>query len=284
MSTERLSPAEAFEVLGDELRLEVLRTLSKADDPLTFSGLRERTGVRDSGRFNYHLDRLRGHFVRRTDDGYELRFHGHRVVETVLAGTFTDTVEVDPFAVEGSCYACDGSLRGTYEDERVTIACTDCDERVLSVPFPPSGLHGRDPEELMAAYRRWSRARVDVAADGVCPACSGPVERRLVDPADRVPFECLPAFDCTACTSRTVTSFAALALRRPVVERFYADQGVDLEERPYWDLEPCVTGEHTTVESTDPLRAVVAFPAGDERLRVTLDDDLSVDRSVRESV
>lgn len=284
MSTERLTAAEAFEILGDDVRLAVLRALEDAEDPVTFSELRDRTGVDDSGRFNYHLDRLRGHFVRRTDDGYELRYHGERVVETVLSGTFTDTAAVGPFPVEGSCYDCGGSLQGVYEDERVTIDCTDCGRRIVSVGFPPSGLQGRDPGDLMAAYERWSRAHVHLAADGVCPVCSGATERELTAPPECHSFEVVPSFVCTACTHSATTSFAALLLRRPVVASFYADHGVDVAARPYWDLEPCVSGEYTTVDSRDPLEATVRFPAGDERLRVRLDDDLEVVRTVREPV
>lgn len=283
MSTERLSPAEAFEILGDDVRLAILQALKDEEGPVTFSELRERTGVEDSGRFNYHLDRLRGHFIRRTDDGYELRFQGERVVETVLSGTFTDTATVGPFAVAGSCYDCGGALEGVYDDERVTISCVDCEEQILSIDYPPSALQGRDTEELMAAYSRWSWARVALSADGVCPACGGRTERHLYEPSDDLPFDVLPAFECAVCTNRAATSFAALALRSRVVQSFYADHGVDVDDHPYWDIEPCVTGEYTTVDSRDPVDVEVAFPAGEEVLRVRLDDDLQVVRTVRES-
>ena len=63
---------EAFETLADETRLGVLRALVRADEPLRFSDLRERVGARDSGRFNYHLDRLVGRFVERRDGRYAL--------------------------------------------------------------------------------------------------------------------------------------------------------------------------------------------------------------------
>lgn len=283
MSTERLSPAEAFEILGDDVRLAILRSLNDEADPMSFSELRARTGVDDSGRFNYHLDRLRGHFIRKTDSGYELRFHGKRVIETVLSGTFTDTATVDPFPVEGSCYDCDGPLEGVYHDERVTVSCADCERRILAIAYPPSALQGRDPEKLMAAYRRWSVSRVTLAADGVCPACGGETERALFEPSEHLTFEVLPVFECAVCTNRSVTSFAFLALQRPVVASFYADHGVDVDEHPYWDVEPCVAGRYTSVESRDPVDVEVTFPAGEEVLRVRLDDDLAVVRTVRET-
>ena len=63
--------ADAFGVLSDE--------------PLSFSRLRERTGVRNSGRFNYHLRKLCECFVRETDGGYELGHAGSRVVAATVA-------------------------------------------------------------------------------------------------------------------------------------------------------------------------------------------------------
>jgi DNA-binding transcriptional ArsR family regulator len=73
-------PAEAFELLGDETRLAILRALADADEPLTFTRLRERCGVADSGRFSYHLRRLCEYFVHETTDGYELEPAGDRVI------------------------------------------------------------------------------------------------------------------------------------------------------------------------------------------------------------
>ena len=66
--------AALFDLLGNDIRLRIVRELSVAgsDAPLSFSGLRERVGVEDSGRFNYHLDRLTGPLVCKRPDGYTL--------------------------------------------------------------------------------------------------------------------------------------------------------------------------------------------------------------------
>lgn len=73
--------AAAFDLLSDPTRVAILRELAAADEPLAFSALRERAEVRDSGRFNYHLTRLRGRLVAHTDDGYELTDDGRRAVD-----------------------------------------------------------------------------------------------------------------------------------------------------------------------------------------------------------
>jgi hypothetical protein len=71
---------DALEVLGNEIRVSILRELAEADGPLSFTELRERAGVRDTGKFNYHLKKLCSYFVREADGGYELGHAGSRVV------------------------------------------------------------------------------------------------------------------------------------------------------------------------------------------------------------
>ncbi|MFB6206666.1 MAG: ArsR/SmtB family transcription factor, partial [Haloglomus sp.] len=85
-----LSPDEAFGVLGNETRIQILQTLGEADGPLSFTELRDRVGIRQGSQFNYHLDKLVGHFVRKTDDGYELRLAGRRVIYAVLSEAVTE--------------------------------------------------------------------------------------------------------------------------------------------------------------------------------------------------
>ncbi len=90
--------AAVFDLLSDETRLAIVRALaeSRCDDPgrpaLTFSELRERVGARDAGRFNYHLGKLRGVLVEKTDAGYRLTPRG------VTAGTLL--LDTTPLAVE----------------------------------------------------------------------------------------------------------------------------------------------------------------------------------------
>lgn len=102
---------EALEALGNEHRIAILRTLADADGALTFSELRERVGIDDAGRFNYHLNKLRGQFVRRAEAGYELGYAGERVVlaaadidpETVAMEQKRDTEEQCPICGESDC-------------------------------------------------------------------------------------------------------------------------------------------------------------------------------------
>ncbi|SDQ26088.1 ArsR/SmtB family transcription factor [Natronobacterium texcoconense] len=85
MTEEMDDPTDALEALGNETRLAILRTLAEADGPLAFSELRERVGIRDSGKFNYHLSRLCEYFVRERQEGYELGHAGTRLIATTDA-------------------------------------------------------------------------------------------------------------------------------------------------------------------------------------------------------
>lgn len=72
--------ADALSALANKHRIEILRVLAEADEPLAFSDLRESVGMYDTGRFNYHLTKLCGRFVRTIDGEYELGHAGERVV------------------------------------------------------------------------------------------------------------------------------------------------------------------------------------------------------------
>lgn len=72
-----------FDLLSDETRVETVATLAAAGDGLRFSDLRRRVGARDSGRFNYHLGRLRGRLVEKRGDRYVLTERGEHVAAAV---------------------------------------------------------------------------------------------------------------------------------------------------------------------------------------------------------
>lgn len=92
--------------MGDETRLRILRALGEAEEPLAFSELYRRVDYDDTANFNYHLEILEGHFVRKTDDGYSLRHTGRRIVEAILSGTVTGDPVLEWTPVETPCFLC----------------------------------------------------------------------------------------------------------------------------------------------------------------------------------
>jgi ribosomal protein S27E len=237
-STDGLDPADAFSLLGDATRLEIVTALhdGSVEPPVRFSTLYDRVEVADSAQFNYHLKRLVPHFVSKVEDGYELTAAGRRLARAVTAGTDTRSPRLDPFEIDGRCYACGATaLRASYANERFAIDCRECGEAVLDVRAPPTLVRGRDPEAVVAAFDDWSRMQAEQARRGVCPDCGGPVEPSVTEPdADAIDHELLAAFDCGVCGRRAVTSFGGLAYRHPAVEEFHRERGASLHDRPYW--------------------------------------------------
>jgi len=113
-----LSPDEAFDAVGNETRLRILQVLARAGEPLAYSDLFDRVDYDDTSDFTYHPEKLVGHFVRRTDDGYVPRLAGRRVVEAIFSGAVTDNPVVDPTGVDVSCMYCDPDGDGVSRRDR----------------------------------------------------------------------------------------------------------------------------------------------------------------------
>ena len=81
--------AALFDLLSDETRLRIVSALAgyehaHPESPaIRFAALRERVDARDSGRFNYHLRKLDGILVEKTDEGYSLTPVGRQIVAIV---------------------------------------------------------------------------------------------------------------------------------------------------------------------------------------------------------
>jgi len=96
---------DAFSLLGESLRLDIIRVLWEAGrgNPVRFSNLYDHIDVSDSSRFNYHLQQLIPHYVRKSEEGYRLTEAGERIVRAVNAGTYTEYTEMEDFDVRGTC-------------------------------------------------------------------------------------------------------------------------------------------------------------------------------------
>lgn len=130
---EPLDAADAFALLGNHIRLDIIRVLWEAGrgNPVPFSDLYERVDVSDQGKFNYHRQQLVPHYVRKSETGYRLTEAGERVARSVNAGIYTETTEMEGFDVHGPCYDCGASnLRGEYvgagSESTAAIATIGC--------------------------------------------------------------------------------------------------------------------------------------------------------------
>lgn len=296
------SPDEAFATLGNETRLSILRALGAADGPLPFSDLFDRVDVDDSGQFNYHLDRVVGHFVRKTDTGYELRQAGRRVVEAVLSGAVTDEPVVERTRLDQPCHYCDAPLEVTYRQDRVLTYCTDCPGRnqqpagipdapaegyLGSLPLPPAGVHGRTPSEVYEAAWTWANLEFLSEASGVCSRCSAALDESISVCEDHATGEI-----CERCGNRHAVQFHADCpncindLHGPFVLKLVADthllafltaHGLN-PIAPSRDSLAAIDRVHMDyaeeVRSVEPFEARFTFSADGDTLSLTVEDDL----------
>lgn len=284
---DSLDPAEAFSLLGDDLRLEIIATLDEPPaDRVPFSELQEEVGLSDSGQFNYHLSQLVGHFVSKTNKGYRLTAAGERLARAVAAGLYTDSPILPPFGVGGTCNSCgEGPLEASYADEQFTISCSDCGHQMLEVDAPPSLIRGRAPQEALDAFERWSSQQVEQAYEDICPTCGGSISYGITkDTAEGLPFDVLPEMVCEVCGRRIVTSFAAIARRDPAVESFHERHHLSYENKHYWELDEFVSDDGLERLSESPFRMQVTFTAPGHICEAVIDDELNVVRTeIRET-
>lgn len=300
----------ALKLLSDETRLTILLALWDGYEPygpneaMSFSELHDRVAVRDTANFTYHLDKLTEHFVEKTDNGYRLRKGGLILVRTVIAGTGLDEITTAPTELDISCTRCgDARLEISYRDGSIYLTCPECDGfttteehprgTIAVFEFNPAGIADRSPSELLAASAIRSRNHFRMMKEGVCPACSGPINASLrlcedhtsetgnVCPEcgqlDSARVRCL----CTVCKRKSSRPVEFTVVDHPAVISFYADHGIDIRWNTE-DIEGFVQRaellwaiEHTIV-SIDPVRIRVTIPCDGEELHVLLDESWDV--------
>lgn len=302
-----LSPDEAFDLLGDSTRLQILQALAEAGEPLAYSELFERIDYDDTSNFTYHLDKLVGHFIHKTDVGYVPRLAGRRIVEAVFSGVVTEAPVIDRTEVDKDCMYCGNPTEMGYYDEVAVIYCESCEGRIGElglaekwpianedivgyVSIPPAGIHDRTPKEILSAAGIWTIADVQAIARGVCPRCSATVNRSARvcenhDGADRFCNRCNHRFGvsvavgCTNCTFTTRSPYPTHALGNIDLLAFMTTHGIDPFASNAFHLRAC----EEEILSTDPLEARYTFNADGDAITLTVDDDLSVvDATIQE--
>lgn len=307
--TTGASPEEAFAVLGNETRLQILLALGEAAGPLAFSELYEAVDYDTTANFSYHLEKLENHFVAATDDGYELQQTGRRVVEAVQSGTVTETPVLERTPIQTTCFLCESSMEVDYRREHVGVYCPDCRgtvggssvtaewvsdpgvDLVGDVILPPAGVHDRTPGEVLEAAEIWTVTEAQATARGVCPRCSASVEHyahacddhdasdELCDRCDRQ-FGATVRTTCTNCIYDETSVFAKYLLANPDVMAFMIDHGID----PISPDGFHISALEETILSTDPIEARFSFTADGDALVLQVEDLSVVDVSRRPAV
>jgi hypothetical protein len=303
---DRSTPSlgEAFSVLGNETRLEILHVLGAADGPLTYAELYESVEYDDPSNFSYHLNKLVGHFVRKTETGYDLWDAGRRVVEAVVSGAVTDTPVVEPTRTEKNCPFCGAPVAVGFQHGRVEQSCTECagllrfagsDGRRFteygSLGFfllPPAGVRGRSPQEMLEAAWTWRHADFLTDSAGVCSRCSAKLETSVDvcenhDASSGVCDECerryALRFDlyCANCNYNPRSIAPGILLANTELLAFLTARGINPCAPESLNRASRVLAQYDEeVVSTDPFEARLTFTADGDSITLWIDDDLSV--------
>jgi DNA-binding transcriptional ArsR family regulator len=273
---ENVTPEKAFSLLGNETRVAIIQVLGEASNPLSFSAVRERVGTRDSGQFNYHLTKLVGSFVRRTDEGYELSYAGHRIVGAIHSGTYRRGDRMN-FDLDSTCTVCETTIKATYENERVTVRCPGCETRLSEFGFPPGGFENRTITELTQVFGQYVDGIFSFMLRGICLNCSGKTVGKLIEETDRIDDDA-PAYvevACDQCGELTTSHVNGYLLHHPAVASFHYDHGIDLDRSELWNLD-LYRNESLTLLSSDPLSVGSTIELDGDRLDLVISEDLSV--------
>lgn len=307
--TSTLSPDDAFGVLGDETRLDILRALGDADDPLSFSALYDRVETRDSGGFNYHLERLTGHFVHKSESGYTLRRAGRRVIEAVLSGALTDDPTLARTRIDQSCWRCGAPIEIGWRAGSMEMFCTECPGRFRKhhgtersdsltlegylgrLPLPPAGLQDRTPEEALRAAWTWGNLEMLSMASRICPRCSATLDHDVTVCEDHDPTEGLCSsckgryaagitFVCTNCVFEAGGGFAVALLDDTDLLSFITSHGFNpISPESLRPLNEVHGDYDEEILSVDPFEARFTFSIGDDTLTLTVEGTTVIDSS-----
>lgn len=305
-STARLAPDDAFTVLANETRIEILRALGEADEPLGFSALHEAVDIADSGQFNYHLDKLVGHFVEKSDEGYALRRPGRQVIEAVLSGAVTDDPQLDRTSTDQECMFCGSPTEIQWREGSLERFCTECagswrrshgragspettDRGYLGrLPFPPAGLDGRTPTQALKAAWTWTNLEILSMASGLCPRCAATLDTSLSvcedhDSSDGLCAVCdsrqavVVGIECTNCLYSSGGAAILKLLDSTDLLAFLTEHGLNpISPDSVSPVDRVQSEYEEEVIATDPFEGRFTFQVGDDRLTLHVGEELAV--------
>lgn len=291
---QQIEPEEAFATLADETRLRILQVLWESDvQTVSFSELRRAVGMRDPGQFNYHLNKLVGRFISKTDGEYRLTQAGKHVNGAITSGMYTAHGIIDPIVLDYSCQTSGESLVLRYENETVRIECESCSAcpSGWEAPVPPAVFAGYDRDEIPEAVSQYFRTKAQQVINGFCPYCSDQMKPTVkgFDAMDQNPLsedqpedlngrslDPIVWFVCQRCDAESKIALDhALLLADPVVANFYHENGVIVQERSIWEFSE-LSPDSVDIECQNQTQVDVTFRAGESALTVVVDEMFNI--------
>lgn len=308
LNVEGLSPEDAFGILGNEIRLEIIRILWRADaaheyddgsdtaDTMSYSGLRREVGIEDNGKFNYHLSELAPHFIRRTDEGYRLSGAGKQIARTVIAVSGPDELDFSS-ELNQACPLCAGPVKVTYEDQWLRVRCEECNGlfgdqaptgTLFLTKYPAAGLRDRTSKEALAAGLYRCVLDITYMMYGICRECAGQITASVTvcdtheRPDDRscvscgTPFPVWAEMECDTCGFAKRLPVEMFATGLGMTTGAIYSQELDIHA-PSFDqtIDMLQTSVETTV-SEDPFRVTVRIQGETSTTSIQFDREMNI--------
>lgn len=276
---------QAFDLLSNEVRVDILRALGEAmagdnEVALSFSTLQQRVGVTDNGRFNYHLTKLTDRLVTKREDGYKLRPPGTTIYQAIVSGAYTDDEGTVPVPVDGEyCPYCGADEEAWYEESHFHLGCGACDNLVVRYPIPPASFDRDQPDSLLTAGGAHILRDQVSMHQGICPHCSGPVASSLTEEGgelekfnERV-YSSVAKFVCARCSWSMYCGVPFALNTEPAVIGFFENHDINVFDRHPWSIYQYAD---ETAVSRDPWRVEISCRIDGETLRLIVDGDVEV--------
>ena len=275
--TDEPAVRDVFSLLGHEIRLEILLAFLEDweavyTEPVSYAELMDAVDVVDSGKFNYHLGKLRGVFVRKVEDGYVPTAVATALYRAVVAHQPHRTLERERFDAGSDCPNCGTGLVGRHERGFLSVECPACEAwRGVTYPFPANAFDGRSDEAVVRAFYGRARHHLGLARSGQCPFCGATTTVAVRATAVETDGNDVVAITCDACTFAVETGLLFPLLADGRVAAALVDAGLD-PTRYVWEL-PDLPAR---VRSRDPLRVEIAVPRDDGATTIVVDGELTV--------
>ena len=287
MTDEDPPVEELFGLLGNETRMRIVRALwtefdfsayvTESREGTPFATLRERTGVGDSGNFNYHLGQLSGILVEDREDGYVLTPLGYNLMRAIERYATFEYDTVDEQVLDDPCPFCGGDLIADYRREILGVRCRDCpglavDGNFTFVQLPATGARHLSIPELLDAATLAMFSKITASFHGVCWECRAPMEHTFEVCEEHEPgpegicdvcdlrYRTLIRAACSNCGTSGRGPILEYAIVSSAVRTLFSDAGFGPEQVGPWNyrLTAFESVADTTVE-TDPVAVKIAF-------------------------
>jgi len=272
-TTRTADTLETFSLLAQETRLTILRELSamglaEGAEPVTFAELRRRVGTADSGRFNYHLDKLQPQFVTHVDEddgptGYRPTWAGIRVIGAAMAGQFAgDSVAGES---ERTCPQCGADATLTHEDGLLNV---DCENHDFQIPVPAGAAENRELDELLGVGLSLMDRLMELSRREICPNCYDTLTAEATEVEDGV---VVFRDSCDRCRGMIAVPVGLFVSRHPAIVSFYYEHGIELDLERAWAADWTDPGAET-IRERDPFRFELPVECDGDRITVVVDE------------